>query len=159
MNKYIEQILQKCPWVKQEELLEGKMLTNKGKVLLEWVLAQEDPYGNGNPQDALQFCVYCKDMKNPTEIDKVIQFLDKSDSCELYWIIPDISVWGNHNTTLFMPDNLRKKSEERDWSNRWDIEWRQAMQVYILGTMSDMVNNNLLDEEQVVQMIESEVTK
>lgn len=159
MNKYIEEILQKCPWVKQEELLEGKMLTNKGKILLEWAKRQRDPWGDDYPKDTIRFQVYCKDMAMPTEIDKVIQFLDKSDSCELYWIVPDVNVWGSHETTLFMPEDLRKRSKARDWSNRWETEWRQAMDVYVLGTMSDMVNNNLLSQEQVIQMIESEVTK
>jgi hypothetical protein len=65
-------------------------------------------------------------------------------------------------TLSFLPEEYRKASEEHNYQafgGRWSDKWIQAMKVYVVGSMANMVNDNLITRAQLVQMIESEVTK
>lgn len=163
MNKYVKEILDQYPHLQEADIIQGKCFTNKGKVYLKYLHKQKDYWSSDeyfNRKDCVIFNVYCQDETMPTEIDKVLQYLDKKDTCEAYIVIPHENVWGDHAVTLFMPTELRVASAARDWNvhgGRWSDVWNKAMKIYLMGPMADMVKNNLITDSQLVQMIESDM--
>lgn len=162
MNAVIKELLEKYPHLNQEDIIKGKCITAKGKVYLKHLHKQKDYYSSNDyfsPNACASFKVYCQDETMPVEVDKVLQYLDNSDSCEAYIVSPHESVYGWHDTTLFMPDDLAERSAKHDYTGRWSREWNKAMEICVLGPMADMVNNELITEKQLVQMIRNEVEK
>ena len=164
MNQIITRLLEKYPHLTKDDIIQGKCLTNKGKLYLKHMhkgpyYTNDDFFDDGT---YVSFNVFCKDQSMPVEVDKVLQYLDNSDSCDMYVVVPHENMFGDHNITVFMPDEYRKASEEHNYQSfggRWNDKWNQAMKVYVVGSMANMVNDNLITRAQLVQMIASEVTK
>lgn len=138
---------------------DSKRLSQETQVYFRHLRKKEDPWGYSEPQEAFSLFVYCKDLQCPTEVHKILQWLDKNDACDFYYVLPNANVYSEYKHTLYLPKELKEEAESRNYRNRWGDDWNSACRIMIFGKIAETVNDRVVSYEGMIELIKKELDK
>jgi len=156
-------LLENYSCISENNILLGKHLTDIARVCFNNYLRRNgrDRYGSLADKGMLGFNVYCEDpnMQLLPEVEKVTQWLEQNEGVEFYWIeCNGHSIFGEHERTLFMPEDLKIKSEANDWHDRYNNnKWHQCCRVWLSGNLSDLIEDGVLTKSEAMKLIKKEL--